>query len=71
VVTVTSGGAADRAGLRAGDVINSVGDTQTQDTTALSQALAAARPGDNVTLTISRGGQDRAVQLTLGELPGS
>jgi S1-C subfamily serine protease len=71
VVTITSGGAADRAGLRAGDVITSVGDAQTQDTTALSQALAAARPGDKVTLTISRGGQDRAVQLTLGELPGS
>jgi S1-C subfamily serine protease len=69
VVTVTGGGAADQAGLRAGDVITAVGDTQTQDTTALSQALAAARPGDKVTMKISRVGQERTVQLTLGELP--
>ena len=69
VVTVTSGGAAERAGLRAGDVIKSAGQQQTPDTTALSQALAAARPGDKVTVTVSRDGQDRTVQVTLGELP--
>ncbi len=71
VVTVTSGGAAERAGLRPGDVIKSAAQEQTPDTTALSQALAAARPADKVTVTISRGGQDRTVQVTLGELPGS
>ena len=71
VVTVTGGGAADRAGLRAGDVITAAGDQQTPDTTALSQVLAAAQPGDKVAVTISRDGQDRTVQITLGELPGS
>ncbi len=71
VVTVTRAAAAERAGLRPGDVIKSVGQQQTPDTTALSQALAAARPGDKVTVTVSRGGQDRTVQVTLGELPGS
>ena len=71
VVAVTNGGGAERAGLRAGDVITAVGGAQTTDTTALSQALAAAEPGDTVTVTISRDGQDRSVQVTLGELPGS
>jgi S1-C subfamily serine protease len=71
VVAVTSDGGAERAGLRAGDVITAVGGAQTTDTTALSQALAAAKPGDTVTVTISRDGQDRSVQVTLGELPGS
>jgi S1-C subfamily serine protease len=71
VVSVISGGAAERAGLRPGDVITSVGGSQTPDTTALSQALAAAQPGDKVTVTVSRDGQDRTVQVTLGELPGS
>ena len=71
VVAVTSGGGAERAGLRAGDVITAVGGAQTTDTTALSQALAAAEPGDPVTVTISRDGQDRSVQVKLGELPGS
>jgi S1-C subfamily serine protease len=71
VVAVTSGGGAERAGLRAGDVITAVGGSQIPDTTALTQALAAAKPGDKVTVTISRDGQDRDVQVTLGELPGS
>jgi S1-C subfamily serine protease len=52
-------------------VIKSVGPAPTPDTTALSAALAAAHPGDKVTLTISRGGHDQTVQVTLGELPGS
>ena len=71
VVTVTGGGPADRAGLKAGDVITSVGAQETPDTTALSQALAAASPGDEVTLTVSRDGESRDVQVTLGELPAS
>jgi hypothetical protein len=45
----------------------------------LSEALAAARPADLVTLTVSRGAagqaqgttQDLTVHVTLGELPGS
>jgi putative serine protease PepD len=71
VVTVTDGGAADRAGLRAGDVITAAGNTETPDTTALSQVLAAASPGDKVALTVSRDGAERTVQVTLGEFPGS
>jgi S1-C subfamily serine protease len=71
VVTVTSGGPADRAGLRAGDVIKSAGPGSTPDTSALAQALAAARSGDKLTLTVARDGQDLKVQVTLGELAAS
>ena len=71
VVAVTSGGGAERAGLRPGDVIRAIDGAQIPDTTALTQALAAAKPGDKVTVTVSRDGQDRSVQVTLGELPGS
>jgi len=71
VVAVTSGGPADRAGLRAGDVITKAGPREVTDTTALSQALAAAQPGDRVPVTFSRGGEQKTVQVTLGELPAS
>jgi putative serine protease PepD len=71
IVSVTSGGPADRAGLRAGDVITSVGRTVTPDTAALAQALAAAEPGQSAALTVTRDGQERTVRVTLGELPGS
>jgi len=71
IVTVTSGGPADRAGLRAGDVIRTAGGTPTPDPHALAGVLAAADPGDQLTLSVERGGQELTVKLTLGELPGS
>ena len=71
IVSVTSGGPADRAGLRAGDVIQAVGQTPTPDATALTGALAARDPGQAVPVTVDRGGQTVTVQVTLGELPGS
>jgi putative serine protease PepD len=71
IVEVTDGGPASRAGLRAGDVIRAIGKTPTPDTTALAQALAAARPGQLVTVTIARQGQSLTVPVTLGELPGT
>jgi S1-C subfamily serine protease len=71
IVTVTSGGPADRAGLRAGDVIRTAGGTPTPDPQALAGVLAAAHPGDQLTLSVVRGGQELTVKLTLSELPGS
>ena len=71
IVAVTPGGAADRAGLRAGDVIRSLGSTQTPTGEALAQALAGMRPGQHVTATVVRDGSSQDVQLTLGQLPGS
>ena len=71
IVAVTGGGPADQAGLRPGDVIQSAGNTRTPDAPTLSQALAAAHPGQDVTLTVTRGTQDLTVRVTLGELPGS
>jgi S1-C subfamily serine protease len=71
IVAVTSGGPADRAGLREGDVIQAAGGTPTPDTQALAGVLAAADPGDQITLSVTRGGQDLDVKLTLGQLPGN
>jgi S1-C subfamily serine protease len=71
IVSVTGGGPADRAGLRAGDVIRTAGGTPVPDTQALAGVLAAAEPGDEVNLSVARGGQELDVQLTLGELPAS
>jgi hypothetical protein len=44
--------------------------TSTPDTQALAGALAAAHPRDQITLSVTRGGKDLDVKLTLGELPG-
>jgi S1-C subfamily serine protease len=71
IVTVTSGGPADRAGLRPGDIIRTAGGTPTPDPQALAGVLAAAHPGDHLTLEIARGTGQLTVNLTLGELPGN
>jgi S1-C subfamily serine protease len=68
LVEVTPGGPADRAGLRAGDVIRSAGRTPTPDAASLAEVLAAARPGQALTITVTRGTQTLTVPVTLGEL---
>jgi S1-C subfamily serine protease len=71
VVTVTPGGPADRAGLRAGDVIRKLGQAPIPDSGTLLQELAAAHPGQQTEVTITRAGQARTVSVTLGTLPGT
>ena len=71
VITVTPGGPADRAGLRAGDVIHQLGQAPIPDSGTLLQELAAGHPGQQVEVTITRAGQARTVSVTLGTLPGT
>ncbi|GHI08291.1 signal protein PDZ [Streptomyces cellostaticus] len=67
VVSVRSGAAAGRAGLRPGDVITKLGGTPVTTTTALSEALAADRPGQRTKVTFQRNGGEKTVEVTLGE----
>lgn len=68
LVSVDRGGAADEAGLRAGDIITKVGDSEVTTVTSLSEALAGDKPGDKVTVTYTRGGDSRTAEVTLGEI---
>ncbi|MFE5094446.1 S1C family serine protease [Streptomyces sp. NPDC056638] len=68
LVGVTKGGAADKAGLRVGDVITKVGDLPVPTITALSVALASDKPGEKVTVTYLRNGAEKTAQVTLGEI---
>jgi S1-C subfamily serine protease len=70
IVAVNPGGPADRAGLRASDVIRAIGQDRTPDAAALTGALASKDPGQTVTVTADRGGQALTVTVTLGELSG-
>ncbi|GGU78651.1 protease [Streptomyces filipinensis] len=67
VVTVASGGAADRAGLRPGDIITALGKAPITTITSLSEALAADKPGQRTTVTFQRDGAERTAKVTLGE----
>jgi S1-C subfamily serine protease len=63
VVTVAPGGAADRAGLRRGDVIIAMDDAQRPAPAVIDRWFRAASPGDAVLLTVRRDGEHRIVAL--------
>jgi serine protease Do len=67
VSNVTSGGAADRAGIKSGDVILEVNGTPVNEVNALRNLVAAAGGGQAVTLVTLRDGNRRDVKVTLGE----
>lgn len=66
---VQPGSAAASAGLRDGDIIVAVEGTRLDYNTSLRQLLLRHKPGDTITLTILRDGQERDVTVTLGERP--
>ncbi|SFE97699.1 serine protease, S1-C subfamily, contains C-terminal PDZ domain [Actinacidiphila alni] len=68
IVKVTSGGAADKAGLRAGDVITRLGGTDITTAQSLTEALASYKPGDKVKVAYRRDGDSGSAEVTLGSL---
>ncbi len=66
IQAVTPGGAADRAGLKAGDVVTKVDKRQVTDADSLIAAVRSNRPGTKVTLTYVRNGKTETVTATLG-----
>ncbi|MHA6760688.1 S1C family serine protease [Streptacidiphilus sp. PAMC 29251] len=68
VVSVVSGGPAAKAGIQAGDVITKVGSTPISSSNQLSETLAGLQPGQQVPVTVLRGGTQQTVTVTLGTL---
>jgi S1-C subfamily serine protease len=66
---VVPGSPADNAGLRARDVVTAVDGQQITDESSLAEVLSQHQPGDSVTLTVVRSGQQQNVQATLGTAP--
>jgi S1-C subfamily serine protease len=69
VVEVTPGSGAADGGLRVGDVIVAVEDTDITDPTSLGAAIATHRPGATITVTVERNGSTQDVTVTLGTRP--
>jgi putative serine protease PepD len=65
VHSVVKGGPADKAGLKAGDVITAINSTATAGDDAVIAAIRSHQPGQSISLTYSRGGSSHTVQVTL------
>ena len=67
VVDVVPGGPADKAGLKAGDRIVSIDNTEVAQKTDLGTLMQEHSAGDTLSITVARDGQMQTVSLTLGE----
>lgn len=68
VTAVSPGGAADKSGLRANDVILSVDGIKVNESNQLQQKIAVRNPGETVDLRILRDGREIRKQVELGLL---
>ena len=71
VSSVEPGGAADRAGVKRGDVITSFNGQAVLDTNSLRNRVASTPPGSNATVVVLRDGNERTLTVKLGELAES
>lgn len=69
VYSVEDDGAGDKAGLKLGDVITKLNDTQITSMEDLSAAKKGFKAGDTVTLTVLRDGKEITTQLTFDAQP--
>jgi serine protease Do len=69
ITNVTEGSAADKAGLKEGDVITKFGGTSVKTAEALTEQVRAKKPNDEVELAYIKGGEkkERKVKVKLGE----
>lgn len=72
IASVLAGGPADQSGMKAGDVVLSVGGKPVSSVRQLLDTVAALRPESRTAIVIERGGQSMEVKVTVarrGPLP--
>jgi serine protease Do len=66
--SVQRGSAAEKAGLKQGDVIVAFNGSAVNDANELRNLVAATQPGTDATVTVLREGREQQIKITLGEL---
>jgi len=70
ILRLTSGEAAEKAGIPAGSIITSIGGLRIADTTAAFVRIRSYAPGSTVTIVVDLpNGSDRTFTITLGSTP--
>jgi serine protease Do len=64
-------GPAAKAGIESGDVITAVNGEPVKDARELARTIGSLPPGNAVKLNVLHKGQDKVVNLTLGQLPNT
>ena len=69
VGSVTAGGPAASAGVKAGDIVTAIDGKQITGSSDLVAAIAGSHPGDRIKLTVRRGSDTLTLTATLGTQP--
>jgi putative serine protease PepD len=69
IAEATAGGPSARAGLEAGDVVTTVDGQAITSPDDVAQSISDKKPGDQVEVTVRRGGDEQTVKVTLGQRP--
>jgi serine protease Do len=64
-------GPAAKAGIESGDVITAVNGETVKDARELARTIGGLAPGNSVKLNVLHKGQDKVINLTLGQLPNA
>jgi serine protease Do len=67
VSNVRSGSAADKAGVKRGDIITAINGEKIEDSNVLRNKIAGTLPGTEIRLTVQRDGQTQELTATLDE----
>jgi S1-C subfamily serine protease len=65
---VKTGSAADKAGIKRGDIIVAINGEKVEDSNVLRNRVAGTAPGTEITLTVMREGSEQQFKATLDEL---
>ena len=71
VAEVVSGGGAEKAGVKSGDIIVKLNGQRPDDIAAFRNTVANMMPGTKVELEVFRNGKPQAISVTLVERPGA
>ena len=67
ITDINKESAAEKAGLKVGDVITKLGDKKIENPASLYDAVSASKPKDDVKVYYKRDGKESSVSATLGE----
>ncbi len=71
MAAVEPGSPADEANLEQGDIVTGIGDTPVTSFEQMAARIQRLPVGEDVALTVVRGGEERQVTVTLAERPTS
>ena len=71
VFSTVEGGSGDEAGIREGDVITKIGETEVNNVPELQEQVGRFRPGDKINVTLKRNNEEKVLPLTLKNKNGN